>query len=142
MKKNVMKYSPGRKSSDTIKRAYIKWREEQTPPIPLRCDIESCYFHTNELVWNGEPLHLILDHINGVNGDDNPHNLRFLCPNCNSQQKTHGGGNRGRVTQEQDSFVINRDDGNKEINQFHRESVAVGAHFDAEIIKANEDETT
>jgi hypothetical protein len=47
MKKNVMKYSPGRKSSDTIKRAYIKWREEQTPPIPLRCDIESCYFHTN-----------------------------------------------------------------------------------------------
>ena len=61
MKKNVMKYSPGRKSSDTIKRAYIKWREEQTPPIPLRCDIESCYFHTN--VKMGSSLWLTLAQI-------------------------------------------------------------------------------
>lgn len=38
--------------------------------------------------WKGEKLSLVLDHINGVNNDNRLHNLRFLCPNCNSLQKT------------------------------------------------------
>jgi hypothetical protein len=43
--------------------------------------------------WRGRPLTLVLDHINGVNDDNNPINLRLLCPNCNSQTDTFSGRN-------------------------------------------------
>ena len=39
-------------------------------------------------VWRGVKLVLVLDHINGVHDDNRLENLRFLCPNCNSQQPT------------------------------------------------------
>lgn len=45
--------------------------------------------------WEGRPLTLILDHINGVNNDHRKENLRFLCPNCSSQTDTFSGRNRG-----------------------------------------------
>lgn len=41
-----------------------------------------------EKEWNGKPLTLQLDHINGVNNDNRIENLRFLCPNCHSQTDT------------------------------------------------------
>lgn len=46
--------------------------------------------------WLGEPLTMILDHRNGDNRDNRLENLRLLCPNCNSQQPTFAGKNRGR----------------------------------------------
>jgi hypothetical protein len=45
-------------------------------------------------VWEGAPLVLILDHINGNRADNQLDNLRLLCPNCNSQQPTFAGRNR------------------------------------------------
>jgi hypothetical protein len=45
-------------------------------------------------VWNNSPLSLQLDHINGVNNDNRIFNLRFLCPNCHSQQDTYAAKNR------------------------------------------------
>ncbi len=47
-----------------------------------------------EELWNGQKLVMVLDHINGVNNDHRLENLRMLCPNCNSQQKTFCGGNK------------------------------------------------
>jgi Zn finger protein HypA/HybF involved in hydrogenase expression len=44
-------------------------------------------------VWNGERLVLTLDHIDGVFNNNKIENLRFLCPNCNSQTKTFAGRN-------------------------------------------------
>lgn len=101
----VLCYEEGRRSQSTIRRHYIKWRSEQKPPVPLRCDNPGCMFYNSQLVWNGIELKLILDHRNGVNGDNRPKNLQFLCPNCNSQQNTNGGRNRGRVIQNKGGFA-------------------------------------
>lgn len=45
-------------------------------------------------VWNGSPLILQLDHINGVNNDHRIENLRILCPNCHTQTETFAGKRR------------------------------------------------
>jgi hypothetical protein len=42
-------------------------------------------------IWNGKPLVMVLDHINGINNDHRLENLRFLCSNCNSQMPTFAG---------------------------------------------------
>lgn len=43
--------------------------------------------------WNGKPIVLQLDHINGINNDHRLQNLRFLCPNCHTQQDTYAAKN-------------------------------------------------
>jgi hypothetical protein len=47
--------------------------------------------------WNGFPLTLHLDHINGVFNDHRRENLRLLCPNCHSQTSTYAGRTGTRV---------------------------------------------
>lgn len=49
---------------------------------------EYCSICNQGLTWNNRPLILILDHINGNNKDDRIENLRWVCPNCNSQLPT------------------------------------------------------
>lgn len=39
--------------------------------------------------WNGKPLVLHLDHVNGDNTDNRLANLRILCPHCHSQTSTY-----------------------------------------------------
>lgn len=41
-------------------------------------------------LWNGKPLTLEIDHINGINDDNRRENIRWLCPNCHSQTNTYG----------------------------------------------------
>ena len=38
--------------------------------------------------WNGQPISLELDHIDGNKSNHHLPNLRLLCPNCHSQTKT------------------------------------------------------
>lgn len=52
-----------------------------------------CAICNQEPFWNGQPLTLILDHINGFNHDDRLENLRWVCPNCNYQLETTNGKN-------------------------------------------------
>lgn len=47
--------------------------------------------------WNGKPITLQLDHINGVHNDNRLENLRIICPNCHSQTETFAGRTKGSV---------------------------------------------
>lgn len=49
-----------------------------------------CSICGQEAEWQGKPLTLILDHINGHNNDHRLENLRWVCPNCNQQLETTG----------------------------------------------------
>lgn len=40
--------------------------------------------------WNGQPISLQLDHVDGCSTNHRRDNLRLLCPNCHSQTPTHG----------------------------------------------------
>lgn len=44
--------------------------------------------------WNGKPLNMILDHIDGNPHNHKLENLRMLCPNCDSQMDTFCGKNK------------------------------------------------
>ena len=56
--------------------------------LPYHCAI--CLI---EPVWKEHPLSFILDHINGISDDHRLENLRWVCPNCNSQLPTFAGRN-------------------------------------------------
>lgn len=66
------------------------------------------------MVWNGQALPLVLDHIDGVRQDNRPDRLRYLCPNCEAQLPTRGGRNKGRVTTSSGGFAIKRPDGRRD----------------------------
>ena len=50
--------------------------------------------------WNGKPLTLELDHIDGDSMHNHKDNLRLLCPNCHSQTDTYRAKNKGNSTRE------------------------------------------
>ena len=78
--------------NSAIARYTLKKRIINQKLIDYKCAICGC-----NPVHNGIELVLILDHINGIRNDNRFENLRFLCPNCNSQQDTFCGGFRKRT---------------------------------------------
>ena len=112
---NSLVYRDGKRRGSNLRKQYEIWRSEQDPPLPKRCDNPECRFHSEPLLWNGNALELILEHRNGVNTDNRPKNLRFLCPNCDSQLiETRGGANRGRVEKSAGGFAIISKSGNRD----------------------------
>lgn len=45
--------------------------------------------------WNGSPITLEVDHIDGDSSNNTLVNLRLLCPNCHSQTETYRNKNKG-----------------------------------------------
>ena len=68
--------------------SYVKKRLLRTKQKPYICAICKA-----TPIWHGAPLSLILDHIDGNAIDHRLENLRFVCPNCNSQLPTFCGRN-------------------------------------------------
>lgn len=132
---SALRYSPKPASRSTVRRQYAIWRSMKG--IAPRCDIPQCVFHTGQLKWLGSQLPLILDHANGNNLDNSLKNLRYLCPNCESQLSTRGGKNRGRVLEaEEGTYVLLGPNGSQNrvivvntaaaVAQGHRASIECG----------------
>ena len=49
--------------------------------------------------WQGKALVLQIDHIDGDGANNEPDNVRFICPNCHSQTPNFGAKNRNRLTE-------------------------------------------
>jgi len=58
-----------------------------------------CVMCDNKGEYNGQPLSLQLDHVDGNANNDMPSNLRLLCPNCHSQTETFVAKNKGKGRQ-------------------------------------------
>jgi hypothetical protein len=48
-----------------------------------KCEV--CGIHE----WQGKPIVLEIDHINGAWDENGPENVRLICPNCHSQTDTY-----------------------------------------------------
>lgn len=107
-RRNVLKYGidvshlDGRKSpkrritnfalfinDSTVSRSVVKKRLISDKIISYKC-----FKCGNDGYWNNVKLVLVLDHENGIRNDHRIENLRFVCPNCNSQLPTHCVGNK------------------------------------------------
>lgn len=109
----ILRYSPKSACRSTVRSYYEKWRQQHG--TPFRCDIPDCKFYTEQPIWLGKSLPLILDHINGNSRDNSPENLRYICPNCDALLPTRGGANRGRVSEALDGkYILMSRDGKRE----------------------------
>lgn len=70
-----------RVASDVLRRSFLEFCDDAGKEYKCElCDIED--------EWMGKPLKLHLDHKDGDYRNNEPANLRWLCPNCHGQQET------------------------------------------------------
>ena len=67
------------------------WRYNNYLKKEYNFDMETCS-ECGIQEWNGKPLIMELDHLNGITNDARIENLSMKCPNCHSQ--THNYKNR------------------------------------------------
>lgn len=58
---------------------------------------EECSICNLPNIWQDKPLTLRLDHVNGIHNDNRLENLRWVCPNCDSQLSTYCGFNQKKI---------------------------------------------
>lgn len=90
--KNVQPPPVRRRSDDEIFCVGSGVRGDRLKPRMLEAGFpNACAICALGPEWNGSPLALQIDHINGDSADNRRENLRFLCPNCHSQTETFAG---------------------------------------------------
>ena len=96
IKKQIPVVSNSEKDPSKVLTKDSKWANKKVIKIILDNNLldHSCKHCGIDGNWNGKPLTLQLDHVNGNNTDHRIGNLRFLCPNCHTQTKTYGSKNK------------------------------------------------
>ncbi|KAF2779839.1 HNH endonuclease [Streptomyces sp. OM5714] len=59
---------------------------------------ELCALCGNDGIWQGRPIPLEVDHVDGDWRNNRVENLRLLCPNCHSITDTYRGRGKGRAS--------------------------------------------
>jgi hypothetical protein len=70
-------------------------RRSAIKPFLYELQGNKCSICLQEPMHNGKLLTMILDHIDGNATNNNPSNLRLVCPNCDSQLPTFKSRNKG-----------------------------------------------
>ena len=84
----------------------IPWGSRRTKPHQLMRALQErgrpheCALCSNLGTWQGKPLCLQIDHVDGDFHNNLESNLRMLCPNCHSQTSNFSGRCRGRFVRE------------------------------------------
>lgn len=81
--KSYRNYVDGKLTERSVLRRHIS---EERGYVCSECGISE---------WNGKPITLQVDHVDGNPGNNQPVNLRLVCPNCHSQTSTFGSKNKG-----------------------------------------------
>lgn len=94
---------PHRRSSEQILTRLPADHRREKPHLLKRALLEigrphRCECCGNEGTWQGLPLTLEVDHIDGDFLNNLAENLRFLCPNCHRQTANFAGRSRGHFT--------------------------------------------
>ena len=87
-------YCSDKCQSDHIKVKYEAGELLSRPTLRKRVNA-SCCMSCGLSEWQGVPLPLELDHIDGNARNNNPSNLRMICPNCHSITPTWKSRNKG-----------------------------------------------
>lgn len=93
-------HNPGGRAREPLDRLLVRGRHVQTARLRQRMIDEGVFAHRcaacGRTTWQGQPIPLELDHINGDRRDNRKDNLRLLCPNCHARTETYRGRNIGR----------------------------------------------
>lgn len=95
-----LKAKPSREWQDKALVEGCTWREMRGRWKSLRgrlvAEIGKCEICGQPPTWNGQPLSLELDHIDGDLDHNTRDNLRVVCPHCHTQTAHYGSKNKGR----------------------------------------------
>ena len=101
------KRSPARRAPEQILVNRPPGSRRDKPHLLKRALVElgrpyKCAGCGNDGLWQGSPLTLEVDHIDGDFLNNLAENLRFLCPNCHRQTANFAGRGKGRFSSDRD----------------------------------------
>lgn len=89
-----MKFSPRRDIIEYLSNKYSISSHKLRKRLLSEKYFKSKCYCCNLASWNGKPIPLELEHIDGNHLNNNLNNLTILCPNCHAQTSTYRGKNK------------------------------------------------